>query len=189
MEASPACARARTTDTARKQQQNTDRHAARATARFSKTRWTTFVPVFCPSCLRLSLRHYVSRSASDVAFDCNDAKPPPPPISATSDARVWALAFSSANSRYAPLTRVRGRLSVVNSIGLVASRATARFIPFGVRAVALVRDNVFKVEYPKKLNFRLSHTYIDTEERQRLQGRVSQKVKLSLSLEPKKTKD
>ena len=31
--------------------------------------------------------------------------------------------------------------------------------PFGVRAAALVRDNVFKVESPKKLNFRLSHTY------------------------------
>ena len=27
--------------------------------------------------------------------------------------------------------------------------------PFGVRAAALVRDNVLKVEYPEKLNFRL----------------------------------
>ena len=32
--------------------------------------------------------------------------------------------------------------------------------PFGVRAAAMVRDNVFKVESPNNLNFRLSHKYI-----------------------------
>ena len=50
------------------------------------------------------------------------------------------------------------------------------------------RDNVLKVEYPKKLNFRLVFIlrlpFSMKHTGQRFEGRVSQKVKLSLDFHP-----
>ena len=52
-----------------------------------------------------------------------------------------------------------------------------------MRAAALVRDNVLKVEYPQKVNFRLIVTlrspFSMKHTGQRFEGRLSQKVKLS----------
>ena len=52
--------------------------------------------------------------------------------------------------------------------------------PVGVRAAALVRDNVLKVEYPKKLNFHLIFTFRSPfsmkHTGQRFEGRVAQNV-------------
>ena len=107
---------------------------------------------------------------------------PLPPTWRIAAAGVRALAIRGFEPRIFRRPKCR-RPKGLYLLGLAATRAAARLSPFGVRAAALVRDNVFKVEYPKKLNFRQIYTFRShfsmKHTGQRFEGRVSQKVKLS----------